>query len=236
MSHFTWITCLWPGLSRLWLRGQWIGLGWAAGFGVWFNLVLTIQFVWVTSLPSYGIEILWSCTSMILVIGMMDGFYTTKGHLQQHNQRRMHDRDYTDRSPTQTNSDSDGQCEPDVDSQAKRTPRDVAAKEHEDVLPARPTDALFIKARNQYLKGNWYETESLIQQIMDKFPTDLEAKLLSISLLRHQGRLEEALIAITEIQKWDDSEKWEFEIADELNRLERILSASDTAHDRPQAA
>ena len=236
MSHFAWITCLWPGLSRLWLRGQWMGLGWAAGFGVWLNLVLTCQFVWAPSLPPYGIEILWLCTSLILATGMIDGIYTTRGHLRQDTKRRMHDRDYTDRSPAQTDSNSDSPGNPDLSQQAEPSRLDVVTREHEDAPPTRPTDALFIRARNQYLKGNWYEAESLIQQIMSEFPNDLEARLLFISLRRHQGRLEEALIAITEMQKWDDSEKWDFEIADELNRLERILSDSDAAHDTPQAA
>ena len=178
MSHFTWITCLWPGLSRLWLRGQWTGLGWAAAFGVWLNLILTFQFVWTSSIPAYGIELLWSCTGVIVFIGMLDGIFTTKSHRQQYNQRRMNGRDYTDRSPTQTNRNADGQSKPDFDSQVKQTRQAVLAREGEDMPPAKPTDALFIKARNQYLKGNWFESESLIEQILNEFPNDLEAQLI----------------------------------------------------------
>lgn len=39
-------TLLWPGLARLWLRGQWQGLVIAVGFGVALNTLLVTTFLW----------------------------------------------------------------------------------------------------------------------------------------------------------------------------------------------
>lgn len=37
---------VWPGLARLWLRGQWSGLAVAVGFGSLLQLALLVTFVW----------------------------------------------------------------------------------------------------------------------------------------------------------------------------------------------
>ena len=86
------------------------------------------------------------------------------------------------------------------------------------------TDDLFIKARNQYLKGNWLKCEILLDSALEEFPGDLESRLLLISLLRLTKRYEEALVEITQFQKWDGAEKWNFEITREVELLDRILS------------
>ena len=86
------------------------------------------------------------------------------------------------------------------------------------------SDDLFIQARNQYLKGNWIECESLIDSALEEYPGDLETRLLQISLLRMTKRFEEALVEITQFQRWDGAEKWSFEITREVELLERILS------------
>jgi hypothetical protein len=44
--------CLWPGLPRLWLRGDWSSLAFACGFGVALNLGLVSSFIWPELLPS----------------------------------------------------------------------------------------------------------------------------------------------------------------------------------------
>ena len=40
------ILTVWPGLARLWLRGQWSGLAEAIGFGGLLQLALLVTFVW----------------------------------------------------------------------------------------------------------------------------------------------------------------------------------------------
>lgn len=46
MLSTPWITCLWPGLSELWLRGRWTGLVWALGFTLLLNAALVSKGVW----------------------------------------------------------------------------------------------------------------------------------------------------------------------------------------------
>ena len=86
------------------------------------------------------------------------------------------------------------------------------------------TDDLFINARNQYLKGNWLKCEILLDSALEEFPGDLESRLLLISLLRLTKRYEDALVEITQFQKWDGAEKWDFEMTREVELLDRILS------------
>lgn len=40
------LSCLWPGLVGLWLRGQWKGLAAALGFAALLNFALVASFVW----------------------------------------------------------------------------------------------------------------------------------------------------------------------------------------------
>jgi hypothetical protein len=46
------MTCLWPGLSRLWLRGEAAGLVTATAFAGLLDLVLAASFIWPELLPS----------------------------------------------------------------------------------------------------------------------------------------------------------------------------------------
>lgn len=51
MRVLPWITCLWPGLTRLWLLGQWRGLFVAMGFAGLLNGALIGTFIWNAALP-----------------------------------------------------------------------------------------------------------------------------------------------------------------------------------------
>lgn len=46
MLSTPWITCLWPGLTDLWVRGRWQGLVWAIGFTLLLNAALITKGVW----------------------------------------------------------------------------------------------------------------------------------------------------------------------------------------------
>jgi len=46
MLSTPWITCLWPGLTDLWVRGRWTGLVWALGFTLLLNSALISKGVW----------------------------------------------------------------------------------------------------------------------------------------------------------------------------------------------
>ena len=227
-----WITTAWPGLSRLWLRGQWTGLGLAAGFGVLFNLALTFQFMWIKTVPSISLDVIWTCVGLCWGIGAIDGFRITREHSIQLQKRHQFNRDYTDQHtavetvsdspPLLVKSDEHGLSPSDGHLEASKSP-DIS-------------DKLFLDARNQYFKGNWFESESIINQILAESPHDIEARLLLLTLLRHTNRIEEALVQITDIQKWDDAKQWEFEIQRELELLELQLTSQNKSDSSSVAA
>lgn len=39
-------TCLWPGLTQLWIDGSWRGLAIAVAFAAWLNMLLAVSLVW----------------------------------------------------------------------------------------------------------------------------------------------------------------------------------------------
>ena len=101
----------------------------------------------------------------------------------------------------------------------------VKSEEHDISQSDGIPDKLFLDARNQYFKGNWFEAESIINQILAESPHDIESRLLLLTLMRHTNHIEEALIEITNIQKWDEAKQWEFEIKRELELLELKLTS-----------
>ena len=85
------------------------------------------------------------------------------------------------------------------------------------------TDTLFIQAQHEYLGGDWKAAESLLLQRLNRFPSDVESRLLLATLLRHDRRLEQASDQLDTIQKFDESHSWDFEIRRERRLIELIL-------------
>jgi hypothetical protein len=227
-----WITTAWPGLSRLWLRGQWTGLGMAAGFGVLFNLALTFQFMWIEIVPSISLDVIWTCVGLSWSIGVIDGFRVTRKHSTQLQKRRHFNRDYTNQhTVSETVSDSPPLLVKSDEYSSSQSDGPEAGSKSPAI-----SDKLFLNARNQYFKGNWFESESIINQILAESPHDIETRLLLLTLLRHTNRNEEALIQITDIQKWDEAKQWEFEIKRELELLELELTSQNESDSSAVAA
>ena len=59
MQRATWLTCCWPGLAQLWLRGEWRGLVTATAFAIVFNLGLAATFIWPQWWPGPWCQALW---------------------------------------------------------------------------------------------------------------------------------------------------------------------------------
>lgn len=53
------LTCLWPGLARLWLRGDWTSVAVAVVFGAALNLLLVSCFVWPEVFPTSLVRVGW---------------------------------------------------------------------------------------------------------------------------------------------------------------------------------
>ena len=59
MPRTAWITCCWPGLAQLWLRGQWRGLLIATSFAMVVNLNLAATLIWPEWLPARWCQAIW---------------------------------------------------------------------------------------------------------------------------------------------------------------------------------
>lgn len=79
---------------------------------------------------------------------------------------------------------------------------------------------LFPDAMCEYLKGNWVETECLLERVLAARSSDLEARLLLATVWRRTRRLEEARTELQALCQLDGSVKWISEIRRELQYLD----------------
>jgi tetratricopeptide (TPR) repeat protein len=86
------------------------------------------------------------------------------------------------------------------------------------------SDALFIRAQQEYLKGDWEEAERLLRRCLEIWPRDIEARLLLATLLRHSRRLFDASGELAHLLKYDESINWISEIRRE-EKLIQIIAA-----------
>ncbi len=84
----------------------------------------------------------------------------------------------------------------------------------------------FNVALEHYLKGNYFETERVLQRLLQRNARDLEARLMLATLLRHTGRRDEALMHLDRLDRFEGSQKWELEIRQERNLLAETETAS----------
>lgn len=98
-----------------------------------------------------------------------------------------------------------------------------------------PDGDLFSRALSEYLQGNYFAAEAMIQQLLLADARDIEAHLLLVSLLRRTGRIDEARAALEKLARSHGAEKWELEIMRERQLLDR-LALGPTASDEKAIA
>lgn len=74
MIAVSWITCLWPGLPRLWWRGEWRALLGAVAFAAVLNLGLLSVLVWRASLPDWLLVAGWAALGLIWLVCAWHGW------------------------------------------------------------------------------------------------------------------------------------------------------------------
>ena len=92
------------------------------------------------------------------------------------------------------------------------------------------SEDLFRQAQNEYLRGNWFEAESVIHKLLRHCARDVDAHLMLATLYRHTGRLEESATQLRRLALFDDAQKWAMEIERERHRLE-LASQEQQAED-----
>jgi hypothetical protein len=92
-----------------------------------------------------------------------------------------------------------------------------------------PTGDAFAEALEHYLRGDYYQTEHVLEGLLRRNPRDLDARLLLATLLRHTGRLDEATRQLDTLARFEGAEKWELEIGNErqlLTEMKRQAAAA----------
>ncbi len=96
-----------------------------------------------------------------------------------------------------------------------------------ECLPVAAGD-LFPLALTEYLRGNWFEAERLVADMLRATPSDVEARLLRVSILRRTGKRDEARRLLDVLSHTAGATKWQFEMGRERERLERHAEDSET--------
>jgi tetratricopeptide (TPR) repeat protein len=172
-TAYSW-TILWPGLARLWLRGQWGGLGIALLFAALLNGLLVTTFLWPRVIGTNDAAVVFNIVGWFVVLCFWGASVWTTWHLLP-------------------------RLKPGAD--------------------ARGDDTLFLRAQTEYLKGNWYDAERLLEQLLGESPRDADAHLLLAGLYRHTRRYDEARQRLDSLERLDGGAKWLFEIDEERRRL-----------------
>ena len=190
MQRANWLTCFWPGLSRLWIKGHWSGLFAALLFAGLLNLAIASRFIWPELLPPALAWSLWAGVAGFWIYGLFQSW------------RQM---------PVLTAS-------PPVTRAAGGKAGDEERTEDDFVADVDDKD-LFESAQQEYLKQNWYEAETLLRKLLLACETDIPARLMLAALCRHTGRIEEAGIELNRAALSDGSDEWEFEIKQQRELL-----------------
>ena len=115
----------------------------------------------------------------------------------------------------------------------------MSGRDSLEELGAEPTDTIpngFREAAEYYLKGNWFEAECALVELLRQNPRDPEAGLMLATLLRHTGRLEEATNHLDRLERFEGSRKWALEIRRERAKIAATQAAAGKAETAPEGA
>jgi thioredoxin-like negative regulator of GroEL len=98
-----------------------------------------------------------------------------------------------------------------------------APEKRAEVDPA-DYDRLFIEARREYLRRNWERAQLLLGRQLSRFPRDAASRLMLATVHRHVGNAESALAELDQLELFDQSLAWKFEISRERLLIARQMS------------
>lgn len=199
MQRANWLTCCWPGMSRLWLKGHWAGLFTALLFAGLLNLAIASKFIWPELLPPPLAWSMWPGVAGFWIFGLVQSW------------RQMPQLVVIPPASRSTAGKPGGREQPEEDPEAEIF-----------------DDDLFTAAQQEYLKQNWYEAETLLRKILLDCETDIHARLMLAALYRHTGRVKEADKEVSRAARSDGSEEWEFEITEQRELIAKVRSEEET--------
>ena len=84
-----------------------------------------------------------------------------------------------------------------------------------------PGGDTFAEATEYYLKGDYFQTERLLGELLGHDHRDLDARLMLATLMRHTGRFDEATEQLDFLVRLEGAEKWELEIRRERELINK---------------
>jgi hypothetical protein len=104
----------------------------------------------------------------------------------------------------------------------------IACTIHNHLLLARilgtgdtQSQTAFQNAQQQYLLGNWFDAETILLDLLERYPRDCEALLLLAGVLRRTERWQPALRRLEQLETLDNAAFWRFEVQQERKLIEK---------------
>jgi tetratricopeptide (TPR) repeat protein len=83
-----------------------------------------------------------------------------------------------------------------------------------------PAEDTFTQALDLYLKGDYFQAECLLVEMLVRNERDLDARLMLATLYRHARRYDEAAKHLDALERYEGAGKWEMEIQRERALIE----------------
>ena len=198
--------CLWPGLAQLWLRGCWWGLALAITFTILLNFVLAASFVW----PAWAGRSVATTGWVVALVTWLAGIVTAtrmSTPAQGTEKIGMHQIAQRKASDNKTGPQQDDPLQEDA------FLREVS---------------LYREAQKHYLRQDWLETERKLEHLLQLDPLDVDAQMMIAAVYRHTNRLEQSRRALRYLDRMDSSGKWQWEIRQEREKLNRMKQGGRT--------
>ncbi len=208
------LLCGWPGLAHLWLRGSYPALVLAIGFALLLNLALVATFLWPALLGDVFPAIAWPVVCLTWLTSAATACRSVQ-HLSV--PPMMNCQREQEQIPEEKNDEIDWTKPDQTGESASHT--------------------LFNQAQREYLMGHWSEATMLLRRRLDQTERDVEARLLLATLYRRTGQRERATEELKQMERFDDSVHWAFEISRERELIEQaaeIETASTTGTVTPR--
>ncbi|MEO8268561.1 MAG: hypothetical protein ABI557_02505 [Aureliella sp.] len=81
-----------------------------------------------------------------------------------------------------------------------------------------------VGAQQEYLRGNWFEAEASVLQVLHDHPRDAESMLLLVGILRRTKRFQPALRRLGQLELLETAAGWHFEIQREKGWIARAMA------------
>lgn len=104
---------------------------------------------------------------------------------------------------------------------ARSTARFLSQEAARQIPPDEHANHLLVQAQTEYLKGHLSQAESLLQELVARFPGDCEGRLLLATLCRRIGRASDARKHLAELLELPQAHAWRMEIETEQRELTR---------------